>query len=41
MKSVILENEGILPEDQKGCRRQSKGTEDQLCIDKILLQEVK
>ena len=29
----FLENEGILPEEQKGCRRKSKGTEDQLYID--------
>ena len=25
----FLENEGILPEKQKGCRRKSKGTGDQ------------
>ena len=37
----FLENEGILPEEQKGCRRKSKGTGDQLYIDKMLLQEVK
>ena len=37
----FLENEGILPEEQKGCRRKSKGTEDQLYIDKMVLQEVK
>ena len=36
-----LENEGILPEEQKGCRRKSKGTGDQLYRDTMLLQEVK
>ena len=37
----FLENEGILPEEQKGCRRKSKGAGDQLYIDKRLLQEAK
>ena len=37
----FLENEGVFPDKQKGCRRKSKGTGDQLCIYKILLQEVK
>ena len=37
----FLENEGELPEEQEGCRRKSKGTGDQLYIDKMLLQEVK
>ena len=37
----FLENEGILPEERKGCRRKSKGTEDELNTDKTLLQEVK
>ena len=36
----FLENEGILLEEQKGCRRKSKGTGDQLYIDQMLLQEV-
>ena len=36
-----LENEDILPEEQKGYRRKSKGTGDQLYIDTMLLQEVK
>ena len=35
----FLENEGILPEEQKKCRRKSKGTEDQLYIDKMLDME--
>ena len=38
---VFLENEGLLPEEQKGCRRKSKGTGDQLHIHEMLLQEVK
>ena len=37
----ILDNERILPEEQKGRRRNSKGTGDQLYIDKMFLQEVK
>ena len=37
----FLENQGILPEERKGCRRKSKGTEDELYTDKTLLQEVK
>ena len=37
----FLENEGILPEEKKGCRRKSKGTVDQLYIDKMLLHKVK
>ena len=36
-----LEQEKLLPEDQKGCRRRSNGTRDQLFIDKTvaILQE--
>ena len=37
----FVDNEAILPEEQKGCRRKSKGTGDQLYIDKMPLQEVK
>ena len=37
----FLENEEILTEEKKGCRRKSKGTGDQVYIDKMLLQEVK
>ena len=32
----FMENENILPEEQKGCRRKSRGTKDQLLIDKII-----
>ena len=31
-----LEREKILPEEQKGCRRGSRGTKDQLLIDKTV-----
>ena len=41
MKSGFLENEGMLPEEHKGCRRKSQGTGNQLYIDKMLLQQVK
>ena len=37
----FLENKGLLPEEQKGCRRKSKSTGEQLYLDKLLLQEVK
>ena len=37
----FLENEGILPEENKGCRRKSKGTGHQLYIAKMHLEEVK
>ena len=33
--------EGILPEEQKGCRRRRRGTEDQLLIDKAILNDCK
>ena len=36
----FLEGNDLLPEEQKGCRRNSKGTAD-LFIDKMLLEEVK
>ena len=34
-----LEREKILPEEQKGCRRGSRGTKDQLLIDKTVLKD--
>ena len=37
----FLEGNDLLPEEQKGCRRNSKGTADLLFIDKMLLEEVK
>ena len=33
--------EGILPEEQKGCRRRSRGTKDQLLIDKAIPKDCK
>ena len=36
-----LESESLLPEEQKGCRRKSRETKDQLLIDKIVLKDCK
>ena len=36
-----LEERELLPEEQKGCRRGSRGTNDLLFIDKKILREVK
>ena len=36
-----LESEKLLPEEQKGCRRKSRGTKDQLLIDKTILKDCK
>ena len=33
------EREKLWPEEQKGCRRGSRGTKDQLLIDKTLLKD--
>ena len=33
--------EGILHEEQRGCRRRSRGTKDQLLIDKAILKDCK
>ena len=33
--------EGILLEEQKGCKRRSRGTKDQLLIDKAILKDCK
>ena len=35
------ENNGLIPEEQKGNRRISRGTKDQLLIDKMILQNSK
>ena len=37
---MFLEGNNLLPEEQKGCRRNSKGTVDLLFID-MLLKELK
>ena len=34
-----MENENLLPEEQKGCRRKSRRTKDQLLIDKTILKD--
>jgi len=36
-----LEYSGLLPEEQKGCRKKSRGTKDQLLIDKAVLKKAK
>ena len=36
-----LERKKILPEEQKGCKRGSRGTKDQLSIDKTVLKDYK
>ena len=36
---VYLEEEGMLPDEQKGCKRKSRGTKDQLLIDKTILKD--
>lgn len=38
---VFLESNDLLPEEQKRCRKGSKGTKDQLLIDKIVLKDSK
>ena len=35
----FMENENLLPEERKGCRRKSRGTKDQLLIDKTILKD--
>ena len=40
MYTHLLDNQ-LLPEEQKGARKQSRGTKDQLLIDKTILKEVK
>ena len=35
----FMEKEKLLPEQQKGCRRKSKGTKDQPLIDKAILKD--
>ena len=36
-----LHQEKLLPEEQKGCRNGSRGTNDFLCIDRAVIKEVK
>ena len=37
----FLEHMGFLPEEQKGCRKGARGTNDLLFIDKMILREAK
>ena len=36
-----LETNHLLPEEQKGCRKRSRGTKDQLIIDKMIIRKCK
>ena len=36
-----LNQQKLLPEEQKGCRKRSRGTNDLLYIDRIVIREVK
>ena len=36
-----LSSNRLLPDEQKGCRKQSRGTKDQLLIDKMILRDAK
>ena len=36
----FMENKNLLPEEQKGCRRKSRGTKDQLVIDESVTLEI-
>ena len=38
---VYLEENGLLPSEQKGCRRKPRGTKDQLLIDQMILRDCK
>ena len=38
---TFLEVNDVLPHEQKGCRRKSRGTKDQLLIDKLVLKDCK
>ena len=33
-----LESNGLLTDEQKGCRKGSRGTKDQLLVDKVILK---
>ena len=36
-----VETNGLFPSEQKGCKRKSRGTKDQLLIDKLIIQNCK
>ena len=35
----FMENENLLPDEQKGCKRKSRGMKDQLLINKTILKD--
>ena len=37
----FLDENEVLPEEQKGCKRNSRGTKDQLLVDKTILADCK
>ena len=37
----LLDQQKLLPEEQKGCKKRSRGTNDLLYIDRAVLREVK
>ena len=41
LTGMIAEREKLLPDEQKGCKRGSRGTKDQLLIDKTVLKDCK
>ena len=36
-----LSNQNLLPDEQKGCRKRSRGTKDQLIVDKAITLDAK
>ena len=40
-RCAYLDQEKLLPEEQKGCRKGSRGTKDLLYIDRVVIKEVK
>ena len=36
-----LSDKGLIPWEQKGCKRKSRGTKDQLLIDKMIMKHAK
>ena len=41
MYEFFVENDALPVEEQKGCRRKSRGIKDQLLIDKVVLADCK
>ena len=39
--TTIWRGKSLLPEEQKGCRRKSRGTKDQLLIEKMVIRNCK